>query len=246
MGIRFACSHCGHELNIKSHLAGRRAFCPKCEGRLTIPENSSMSQPGSKVDRRISLDKSTELGESIPNASNSSSSNIPQLGPLTKQEIVPVAKVLDGSQKEVEFFSLDQPGDEVSTKNAATMDPFEEAPHAVWYVRPPAGGQFGPASKELMKKWLSEGRVSHDSHVWREGWPDWKLASETFFETFGATKSEAIDTAKSSGLSKSLASQKLYIKRKRRRNTFGIVVILLGILIIIALTIVLIFVLQSN
>ena len=246
MGIRFTCSHCGHELNVKSHLAGRRAFCPKCEGRLTIPDNSSMSQAGSKVDDIASLDKSTEVGESIPISSNASSSNIPQLGPLTKQEIVPVAKVLEGGQKEVEFFSLDQPGDKVSTQNASTLDPFEEAPDAVWYVRPPAGGQFGPASKELIKKWLSEGRVSHDSHVWREGWPDWKSASETFVQTFGATKSEAIDTAKSSGLSKSLASQKLYIKRKRRRNTLGIVVILLGILIIVALTIVLVIVLQSN
>jgi hypothetical protein len=31
-----------------------------------------------------------------------------------------------------------------------------------------------------MRKWLSEGRVSSDSLVWREGWTDWQLAGATF------------------------------------------------------------------
>ena len=50
----------------------------------------------------------------------------------------------------------------------------------IWYVRPPSGGQFGPASGELMKTWLSEGRVSADSLVWREGWRDWQEAGTVF------------------------------------------------------------------
>ena len=50
-------------------------------------------------------------------------------------------------------------------------DPIDEAPDAVWYVRPPTGGQFGPASGEIMRRWMREGRVSADSLVWREGWP---------------------------------------------------------------------------
>ena len=31
-----------------------------------------------------------------------------------------------------------------------------------------------------MRRWLTEGRVSADSMVWREGWEDWKLAGPIF------------------------------------------------------------------
>ena len=54
------------------------------------------------------------------------------------------------------------------------QDAIEEAPEAVWYVRPPSGGQYGPADGSIMRRWLDEGRVSGDSLVWREGWNDWK------------------------------------------------------------------------
>ena len=50
----------------------------------------------------------------------------------------------------------------------------------IWYVRPPSGGQFGPAAGDLMRTWLSEGRVSADSLVWREGWRDWQEAGTVF------------------------------------------------------------------
>ena len=62
----------------------------------------------------------------------------------------------------------------------AAPDPLTEAPNAVWYVRPPAGGQYGPASSPTMRGWIDEGRVSADSLVWREGWRDWKEAAEIF------------------------------------------------------------------
>lgn len=62
----------------------------------------------------------------------------------------------------------------------AQSDPIADAPNAVWYVRPPSGGQFGPASGEIMRKWLGEGRVTADSLVWCEGWPDWKPATSVF------------------------------------------------------------------
>ena len=59
-------------------------------------------------------------------------------------------------------------------------DPIAEAPEMIWYVRPPSGGQFGPAAGDLMRTWLSEGRVSADSLVWREGWRDWQEAGKVF------------------------------------------------------------------
>lgn len=59
-------------------------------------------------------------------------------------------------------------------------DPIAEAPEMIWYVRPPSGGQFGPAAGDLMRTWLTEGRVSADSLVWREGWRDWQEAGKVF------------------------------------------------------------------
>ena len=47
-----------------------------------------------------------------------------------------------------------------------------------WYVRPPGGGQFGPASAADFGQWIREGRVLPEAYVWRAGWTDWRLASE--------------------------------------------------------------------
>jgi hypothetical protein len=55
-----------------------------------------------------------------------------------------------------------------------------ESPGAVWYVRPASGGQFGPATADVMRGWLAEGRVGADTLVWREGWREWQEASATF------------------------------------------------------------------
>ena len=238
MGIRFSCTHCGHVLNIKTHLAGKRAFCPKCEGRLTIPEKSTVV---SSQDDSPNLDEVAEAisaAPSLPKAANSST-NVQGKGAMVSN-----APGSPGSR--VDSFTLDQPQHSESSDQVEFADALDETPDAVWYVRPPSGGQFGPASKDLMRRWLSEGRVTKDSHVWREGWPDWKQAVDAFPQVFGELKKDENQPVKSGNLSKSLASQKLYIKRKRRRNTIGISIILFGILIIIALSIVLIIVLQSN
>ena len=67
-----------------------------------------------------------------------------------------------------------------ATAPAAKVDPLAEAGTAVWYVRPPSGGQFGPAAADVMRTWLAEGRISADTFVWREGWRDWLEAGEVF------------------------------------------------------------------
>src|SRR5262249_38518914 len=72
------------------------------------------------------------------------------------------------------------PGMAMSVAPAAPIDPLNEAPEACWYVRPPTGGQYGPAKPNTMRQWIAEGRVTGDSLVWRERWPDWKLANATF------------------------------------------------------------------
>lgn len=73
----------------------------------------------------------------------------------------------------------------------SAYDPIAEAPQLNWYVAP-AGSmtKYGPAPGELMRSWIREGRVSSDSLVWREGWPQWRVAAQAFPElTRASTKS---------------------------------------------------------
>jgi GYF domain 2 len=58
----------------------------------------------------------------------------------------------------------------------------EEDPQVAWYVRPPSGGQYGPASGEILKQWIGEGRVAANALLWREGWPHWRDAVDVLPE----------------------------------------------------------------
>lgn len=119
---------------------------------------------------------------------------------------------------------------EVSVSPASATDPIAEAPHAVWYVRPPSGGQFGPASGDIMRSWISEGRVTIDSLVWREGWPEWKPAGDTFPGIISPTPASApspeiphIVTEPANAAS----SMEVYRRRKSTKTTMSVVVLLI-------------------
>ena len=113
-------------------------------------------------------------------------------------------------------------------------DPINEAPHAVWYVRPPSGGQFGPASGDIMRSWIAEGRVTIESLVWREGWPEWKSAGGTFPGLLAAASSAPaaeipqIVTEPSGG-----TSSELYRRRKSTKTTLSVVVLLIAACLIL-------------
>ncbi|PAY21405.1 hypothetical protein CKO51_00790 [Rhodopirellula sp. SM50] len=53
---------------------------------------------------------------------------------------------------------------------------------ATWYVRPPSGGQYGPATSAMLKVWIDEGRVAKTALLWKDGWPQWREASEALPE----------------------------------------------------------------
>lgn len=72
------------------------------------------------------------------------------------------------------------PAPPLVTRTTHDLTILDEAPNAVWYVRPSTGGQYGPATRDVLRTWLAEGRIAHDTLVWREGWRDWREAGEVF------------------------------------------------------------------
>lgn len=151
MGIRFYCTDCGRRLNIKAFLAGKRGICPHCDARVLIPFESQIPGDAPKY-RPASAGKAMAAQVAVP-----------QHGVDSGPE--------DADQDDIEQ-DIGVPPE--------SADPIAEAPDAVWYVRPPSGGQYGPARGDVMRRWIEEGRVSSDSMVWREGWAEWQTAGPMF------------------------------------------------------------------
>jgi hypothetical protein len=70
----------------------------------------------------------------------------------------------------------------VATADVPSIDLIDDDPTSTWYVRPPNGGQYGPATGEILRQWIGEGRVAATSLLWREGWPQWREAKEVLPE----------------------------------------------------------------
>lgn len=201
MGIRCSCPN-GHKLHLKSFLAGKKGICPECDARFRIPSGTAPSEPT----RTTSV-----VGKSVMNGTASAVAVLADPSDVESQievdvgpDVGPVVKKF-GKGNEKPSTSLKSRSAPVGSNGnvarpSATAsvepDPISNAPDAVWYVRPPSGGQFGPARGEVMRKWLSEGRVSSDSYIWREGWPDWQLAGSLFSKLPAAEANAGIQRAK--------------------------------------------------
>jgi hypothetical protein len=136
----------------------------------------------------------------------------------------------------------------------AANDPIAEAPAAIWYVRPPTGGQYGPARGDIMRKWISEGRVSSDSLVWREGWTDWQNAGK-LFPTLNESGSHAATEVESRPVSTTVpvaarSSQRTasrYETKKRDSNAMAIAILVgLSIVCLILIAVLVYVVLRMN
>jgi hypothetical protein len=181
MGIKFYCPN-GHKLNVKAFLAGKKAICPKCGVKVIVPDD--LAESGSE---KILLDPE-ELG-ALATAQASSVGRKKSTGdhasaagpPVGRPASVPLAAAaVDAAVGAAAPVTSAQAAAAPGANGPAAVDPIDEAPTAVWYVRPPSGGQFGPAGGETMRSWLNEGRVTGDTLVWRAGWPEWRLAAAAF------------------------------------------------------------------
>ncbi len=156
MGVRFACHACGKPLHVKDELAGKRGICPSCQARIWIPHDDAETSSRSR--------------EQSPAAAQAARSPEAERSPEATRSPEGGARRQVASEQDE------------SAKPAAMQGILESEPEAVWYVRPPSGGQYGPASSELLGQWIEEQRVAAAALLWREGWPQWRVARDALPE----------------------------------------------------------------
>jgi hypothetical protein len=155
MGIKFHCSTCDKKLHVKAFLAGKRGICPHCGARIRIPQQSAQ-----------------EAGRASGNDPNGQRA-------VRRRARQRVASRQAATESDAELRDR-RSGGVAAPPGMEPTDPLDEAPTAVWYVRPPSGGQYGPADGSMMRRWLGEGRVAREALVWREGWEGWEAACDVF------------------------------------------------------------------
>ena len=160
-------------MNVKEFQAGQKGICPACGAKMQIPLEST--RPSSRQEQ------SPSPTSSLQNAT------------IAQQPPAPVAptprKNSDSSAAIVFAASPESPG---AAPTLPESDPL--AANVAWYVQPSGGGQFGPATTEVFRQWLAEGRLSADSLVWREGWSAWKEAGEVFAQLSSGQTNFGIET----------------------------------------------------
>jgi hypothetical protein len=175
MGIRFLCPN-GHRLNVKAHLAGQRGICPECGVSMGIPQTST-TETSSGV-KNASEDAET-AAESVA-AAVAESTNSKPAGNASGTTSRRSGNHLKGATPRVASDrSANSPGP--SMPNTPTKPPKAQQTPSVstlWFVRPPAGGQFGPADETTLMRWIHEKRIVADTYLWREGWPKWCRAGD--------------------------------------------------------------------
>jgi DNA-directed RNA polymerase subunit RPC12/RpoP len=182
MGVRFACHACGKRLNIKTELAGRRGVCPSCSVRFRIP---TQDQPQSIAVDEESSGTHSPAASDVDDMADELAASEPAAGVETSDSATNhesySASAVGGST------TIERPKTKPTTaeRPATSTDSQPTNPDAilgdstaVWYVRPPSGGQYGPADGPTMKQWITEGRIADAAMLWRDGWPDWKPAGE--------------------------------------------------------------------
>lgn len=234
MGIRVFCPK-GHKLHVKAFLAGKRAICPKCGSKFEIPAKEMPPD-----DERQARSDAGEVPDALAESASVASGRSEQAGAA-----VPVGRTEESTTAVAETAP---PAPPPPKQKPSDDDLFNEAPDAIWYVRHPTAGQFGPAKGDIARRWLSEGRITSDSLVWREGWPEWKRAGETFPCLAQDERIEfAIDLVPKAkaNLLGTAAKVPMTAERRKGRQRAMLVTIGLSVVLVILLIVLLVLLLRS-
>jgi len=220
VGIRFYCPS-GHKLNVKSFQAGKTGICPHCGAKLIVPTRSTRPSSDEMKNQPLESDNiEAEVSEvSVP-------TDLPVEDVTEDRESKfepPSIEILAGQHLDLAS-ATDTPSD---------LDPLSETPDAVWYVRLTSGEQFGPASRDMMAEWLAEDRIAPDSLIWREGWVDWRKASEVFEQLSDEDLSIKLALIPTTPISRTTSRHRTS-RRDNTKKNIAIIKILLLVLAILA------------
>lgn len=177
MGIKFLCHHCENPMHVKDFLAGKRGKCPQCGGSIRIPANGEdYSLPIAAESK--ATESLVEQVASVQTVTQAAAANAPSKDTPTKAATTEASATNSAAP--------------AAKSTAAIPDVISEAPNAAWYVRPPSGGQYGPAIGTVFWDWLNEKRVGESSLVWREGWGTWQTAKDVFPDFFRALNATSL------------------------------------------------------
>ena len=190
MGIHFACHVCQKQLNIKRDLAGRRGVCPQCQSRFRIPmEDAEQSTPvdAVRIVQPESASPARQAGASVMVEHKVTTPAVTTPAVATPAVATPAVAATPAVSEPVERDvsnprTHQQSPQEAGARQVAAGSILEEEPNATWYVRPPSGGQYGPASTDELREWIGQGRVAASALLWRDGWPQWRDAGEALPE----------------------------------------------------------------
>ncbi len=240
MEIRIPCSHCGKVLLVQSESAGKVGVCPACHHKIQIVRRTPDHTPSQIADTLPSEPQATHGSTSSAKSNPPSSREMNQpSGSGSNSDSLKRKPSSSQNLDDVEVSSASSKSSFAShptsaSRNSSSVDPLSERPDADWYVRPPNGNQYGPASNEVMKSWIAEGRIGSQSIVWRTGWTDWLPASRVFNNLTDMPSEPA--SARAPKVSK--AAEYIAIRGKRIRfRPIHYVAIGLGLLLLISICI---------
>jgi len=184
MGIRFSCHLCNHPLHVKDYQASKRGKCPKCQGAFRVPPKDA--------DFSLAIDES---------ASSIQPANLGKpLAPSDSKIVAATAKPKAATEPKPQVQARAKNPPASIPKPAPEANGHPSMPPSLlplidsrWYVRPPSGGQYGPATTQMLMDWIAEKRVTADALLWREGLDSWLSARELVPESFGGSSALGID-----------------------------------------------------
>ncbi|HZZ29525.1 MAG TPA: DUF4339 domain-containing protein [Pirellulales bacterium] len=186
MGIKFYCPN-GHKVHVKSFLAGKKGLCPKCGVRIDIPLESVKRD---RTKAAAIASSATDVADDEDDAEEEEITTIPSEPAVVSRQTPalssPNGSMITASPKPndlgVDLSALSGSGAAEDLLLPAGSHPPVASIRSSsdWYVQTAAGQQYGPVDETALRMWISEGRVSPDDMLWREGWPHWQSAASVF------------------------------------------------------------------
>lgn len=226
MGIHFVCHHCSYALHVKDFQAGKRGKCPSCNGTFRIPIGDASYS--SAIEDALDSSAVSKVKQAFQEINSVKASN------LASDSSGSIAIALEPNSKKGDKSS--PPPDKVNADDLPAA--LQAASDAKWFVRPPSGGQFGPAPAGLLISWVAESRVTPDSLLCQQGSNQWQMANELLPELFATnTVLRALPEAKnvlelgaqqSSGVDPAVIRSGAVLRKKmqKRRKQLTMVVLL--------------------